>query len=79
MSGQPKFSIPPAQARSALERTLQRRRKTSAQHGKWQLPVKSSIRLAKEKGAWGHFRRWERSSHLTGQLPPASSWAAPSQ
>ncbi|KAK7475598.1 hypothetical protein BaRGS_00033147 [Batillaria attramentaria] len=39
MSGQPKFSIPPAQARSALERTLQRRRKTSAQHGKWQLPV----------------------------------------
>ena len=32
-----------------------------------------------EQGVRGCFRRWERSSDFTGQLPPASSWAAPSQ
>jgi hypothetical protein len=37
------------------------------------------IRLAKETSARGPFRRWERSSRLIGQLPPVSSWAAPSQ
>ena len=37
------------------------------------------IRLVKETSARGHFRRWERSSCLIGQLPPASSWAVPSQ
>ena len=32
-----------------------------------------------EQGTSVCFRQWERSSDLTGQLPPASSWAAPSQ
>ena len=32
-----------------------------------------------DQGARGCFRRWERFSDLTGHLPPASSWAAPSQ
>ncbi|KAI8747840.1 hypothetical protein BgiBS90_033029, partial [Biomphalaria glabrata] len=29
--------------------------------------------------ATGCLWRWERSSRLTDQLPPASTWAAPSQ
>ena len=37
------------------------------------------VRLAKETSARGPLRRWERSSYLNGWLPPASSWAAPSQ
>ena len=32
-----------------------------------------------EQSARGCFRRWERSSDFTGQLPPASSWAAPAR
>ena len=32
-----------------------------------------------EQSARGCIQRSERSSNLTGQLPPASSWAAPSQ
>ena len=32
-----------------------------------------------EQGTRGCFQWWERSSDLTGQLPLASSWAAPSQ
>ncbi len=48
------------------------------QHGKWQLPVISRCSIGAECSARGHFRRWERSSYLIGQLPPALSWAAPS-
>ena len=62
-----------------LERTLQLRFSTSAQHGKQQLPVISHRYIGVKRGARGCFRRWERSLHLNGQLPPASSWAAPSQ
>jgi len=43
------------------------------------LPVISHRSIGVECGARGCSRRWSGSSHLIGQLPPASSWAAPSQ
>ena len=43
----------------------------------YQLKVIAQIGV--ERGARGCFRRWERPSSLTGQLPPALNWAAPSQ
>ena len=49
------------------------------QHGEQQIPVISHRSIGVEQGARGCSRRWERSSDFTGQLSPASSWAAPSQ
>ena len=54
---------------------LQRRQNT----GSSSLPVISLHSVGVESDARGYFRRWERSSYLTGQLPPALSWADPSQ
>ena len=50
-----------------------------AQHREQQIPVKSHRSIGIEHGARGCSRRWERSTYLTGQLLPPSSWAAPSQ
>ena len=47
--------------------------------GSSSLPVISLHSVGVESDARGCFRRWERSSYLTGQLPPALSWAVPSQ
>ena len=49
------------------------------QHGEQQIRVTCHRSIGVEHGARGCSRRWERSSDLTGQLSPASSWAAPSQ
>ena len=46
------------------------------QHGGQQIPVISHRSIGMEGGAWGCFRRWERSSDLTVQLSPASSWVS---
>ena len=48
------------------------------QHGEQQITVISHRSIGVQHGARGCSRRWERSSDLTGQLSPASSWAAPS-
>ena len=54
---------------------LQRRQNT----GSSSLPVISLHSAGVESDARGYFRRWERSSYLTGQLPPTLNWAVPSQ
>ena len=43
------------------------------------IPAIRHLSIAVELGARGCSQRWERSSDLTGQLSPASSWAPPSQ
>ena len=47
---------------------------TSAQHGEQQIPVTGHLSIGIERGAKGCHRRRERSSDLTGQLSPTSSW-----
>ncbi|KAL1250637.1 hypothetical protein QQF64_018433 [Cirrhinus molitorella] len=47
--------------------------------GSSSLPVISHSSVGVEHSARGCSRWWEGSSGLTGQLPPASSWAAPRQ
>ena len=49
------------------------------QHGRQQLRVISPCLIGVELDATGCLRRWEGSSYPTGQLSPASSWAAPVQ
>ena len=62
-----------------LERTLPLRLAVLTQHGEQQLPVISRRTIGVKQGARGCSRRWEGSYDLTGQLLPASSWAAPRQ
>ena len=49
------------------------------QNGRQQLRVINPKQIGVCSGATGCLRRWEGPSRPTGQLPPASSWAAPSQ
>ena len=61
--------------RSHSSFALQRRQNK----GSSSLSVISLHSVGVESDGRGCFRRWERSSYLTGQLPPALSWAVPSQ
>lgn len=78
--GNSSFSSPTYPGFCALERTLQLRHASGVETTRRMAVTgykSSSIGVGQD--ARGHSRRWERSSYLIGKLPPALSWAAPSQ